>query len=184
MKEPYNNIKDLAPLAKKLEGELRSAANVKRDNLLRGIEDALTEIETYAKDESGEHPEDVATIMQSVRMAAHAKQGQARSTMLCSLLDAQTAQLGTWKDQQYTKIDEAIARANTERAKAKKGPASIPAADELQPKPAPKPKVLHRSRVCPTKTMRTDDEIYEYVDNLRDILLDALRENGAVRLGD
>ena len=32
--------------------------------------------------------------------------------------------------------------------------------------------------------MRTEDEIYEYVDNLRDILLDALQENGAVRLGD
>ncbi len=184
MKEPYNNIKDLAPLNKKLEGGLRGAANVKRDNLLRGIDDALTEIETYAKDESGEHPEDVTTIMQSVRMAADAKQRQAHSTTLCSLLDAQTAQLATWKDQQYTKIDEAIARANTERKKAKKGPASIPAADESKPKPAPKPKVLHRSRVCPTKTMRTEDEIYEYVDNLRDILLDALQENGAVRLGD
>lgn len=184
MNEPYNNIKDLAPLNKKLEGELRNAANVKRDNLLCGIDDALAEIVAYAEGEAGEHPEDVATIVQDVRMAADAKQSQARSTALCSQLDAQTAQLSTWKDQQYTKIDEAIARANTEREKAKKGPASIPAADEPKPKPAPKPKVLHRSRVCPTKTMRTEDEIYEYVDNLRDILLDALRENGAVRLGD
>lgn len=184
MNEPYNNIKDLAPLNKKLEGELRNAANVKRDNLLCGIDDALAEIVAYAEGEAGEHPEDVATIVQDVRMAADAKQSQARSTALCSQLDAQTAQLSTWKDQQYTKIDEAIARANTEREKAKKGPATIPAADEPKPKPAPKPKVLHRSRVCPTKTMRTEDEIYEYVDNLRDILLDALRENGAVRLGD
>ena len=102
----------------------------------------------------------------------------------CSQLDAQLKQLETWGGQQYQKIDDAIARAREKEEAAKRG--KMPTDSDMPPtKPAaPKPKVLHRSRVCPTKTLRSEEEVLAYVDSVKDALMDALHESGAVRLGD
>ena len=72
----------------------------------------------------------------------------------------------------------------TKEEAAKRG--KMPTDSDMPPaKPAaPKPKVLHRSRVCPTKTLRSEEEVLAYVDSVKDALMDALHESGAVRLGD
>ena len=185
MAKPYPKIKNLGSLNSRLEGALRSTASVKRDDLLQSIEDAVGALERYAQDEAGEHEAAIGTVLTSIRQAATVKKNAAMTETRCSQLDAQLKQLETWSGQQYQRIDDAIsaARAKAEAAKRGKGDAGDGGAGPAKPA-ASRPKVLHRSRVCPTKTMRTEDEVYEYVDGLRDALLSALRENGAVRLGD
>ena len=184
MGEPYSMIKNLNALNSKLAGELKSAADVKRANLLASIENAVSELERYAGEEAKGCEDAAGSVLTAVRQAAAAKKNAAMTQKLCSQLDAQLKQLEAWVGQQYQKIDEAIAQARAKEEAAKRGKVLTGAAPVV-PKPmVSRPKVLHRSRVCPTKTMRTEEEVCEYVDKLRDALLDALRESGAVRLGD
>lgn len=184
MEKPYSAIKDLGALNSRLSGALSKAAGVKRDNLLESIEDAVSALERYAKDEAGAFESAVAGVLSSVRQDAAAKKNAAMNEMRCSQLDAQLKQLETWGGQQYQKIDDAIARAREKEEAAKRG--KMPTDSDMPPaKPAaPKPKVLHRSRVCPTKTLRSEEEVLAYVDSVKDALMDALHESGAVRLGD
>lgn len=185
MDRPYSSIKNLGALNSTLTSELHTTAGVKRDNLLRNIENAVSDIERYVKDEAGPYETSVGTVVTSVKQAATAKKNAAMHEERCSQLDAQLKQLETWRNQQYQLVDEAIAEAREKEESIRRG--KIPTGDSTT-KPtkstALRPKVLHRSRVCPTKTMRTEEEVSEYVNNLKDSLLDALHENGAVRLGD
>lgn len=184
MDKPYSAIKDLGALNSKLSSALSAAAGVKRDNLIKSIKDAVSALECYANDEARGFESAVAGVLSSVRQAAVAKKNVAMTEMRCSQLDAQLKQLETWSGQQYLKIDDAIAQARTREDAAKRGKVPLEGG-KLPVKPvALKPKILHRSRVCPTKTMRSEEEVREYVDNLKNALLDALHENGAVRLGD
>ena len=101
----------------------------------------------------------------------------------CSQLDAQMRQLEVWENQQYSKIDKTLAEERTVRAAARKGLADTMAAKPVE-SASPRICVLKRSRVCPTETMRTPDEVGAYVERLRKALVDALQDNDAVRLGD
>lgn len=184
MERPYSAIKDLGALNSKLSSALSAAAGVKRDNLLESIEDAASALERYAKEEAGAFESAVTGVVSSMRQACAAKKNAAMTETRCSQLDAQLKQLETWTEQQYRKVDDAIALAREKEEAVKRG--ELPPEVSTPPaKPtASKPKVLHRSRVCPTKTMRSEEEVLEYVGSLKDALLDALHENGAVRLGD
>lgn len=181
MDEPYRRIKDLNDLNGTVKSELNAAAGVKRDNLLRSIDDAAAQIEQYAKDEQGEFGSAVAHVVSQAKMGAIAKCDSAHGTESCSQLDAQVSQLTTWTNQQFTKIDNAVAEARRKKEERQGDRQTPPGGDTL---PKKSTKVLHRSRVCPTKTMRNADEVNAYVEGLRSALMKALEDNDAVRLGD
>lgn len=184
MEEPYGRIKDLGPLNKAVLSALKSAADVKRDDLLRSIEDSLAQVKRYAEEEGEGFESDVRPIVAEAERACTAKRNNANRTTDASQLDAQLSQLKTWEGQQYPKIDDAIAYARKRKLESQLGHTVQGGGQE---KPAPKPpkvKRISRSRACPTKTLHSREEVDKYVDNLRDQLLKALEDNDAVRLGD
>lgn len=179
MDEPYGRIKDLNNLNNIVTKELSAAASVKRDDLLRSIDDAVEQIERYAEDECGEFESTASWVVSEIKQSVIAKRDSAHRTESCSQLDAQVSQLATWTNQQFAKVDNVIAEARHKKEEKKGSTGSaIPA------EPKPRTKVLHRSRVCPTKTMRTADEVDAYVEGLRNALMDALKDGDVVRLGD
>jgi hypothetical protein len=184
MDEPYDRIKDLGPLNKTVLSALKSAADVKRDDLLRSIEDSLSQVKRYAEDEGKGFESDVRPIVAEAERACTAKRNNANRTTDASQLDAQLSQLKTWEGQQYPKIDDAVAYARKRKLESEIGHTVQGGG---QPAPAPKPprvKSIPRSRACPTKTLHSKEEVDEYVDDLRARLLKALEDNDAVRLGD
>ena len=85
------------------------------------------------------------------------------------------------------KVDEAVANARAEAERRKREEQTGRVENGQQPATVPpkkQTKVLARSRVCPTKTLRTTEEVDSYVESIRTKLLKALEENDAVRLGD
>ncbi|MEG1246343.1 BREX system P-loop protein BrxC [Gordonibacter sp.] len=176
MDEPYGRIKDLGVLNSTVTRELSAAAGVKRDDLLRSIDDAVEQIKRYADEECEECESAANLVVSQVEQAAIVKRDAAHGTESCSQLDAQVSQLVTWTSQQYAKIDSAIADARRKKEEGRGG--------KTPPMPKPKTAVLHRSRVCPTKTMHTEGEVDEYVQSLKNTLMSALEDNDAVRLGD
>ena len=182
MEEPYDRIKDLGALNKAVQDSLRSAAAVKRDDLLRSIEDALAQVKEYAEAEGKGFETDVRPVVSQAEADCVAKRSNAHATQDCSQLDAQLSQLKTWEDQLVNKVDDVVAAA---RNRQRNGGGGTPGGGEKPPvPPAPKVKKLHRSRVCPTQTLHNEQEVDAYVSRLRDELLKALKETGAVRLGD
>ena len=184
MDEPYDRIKDLGPLNKTVLSALKSAADVKRDDLLRSIEDSLSQVRRYAEDEGEGFESDVRPIVAEAERACTAKRNNANHTTDASQLDAQLSQLKTWEGQQYPKIDDAVAYARKRKLESELGHTVQGGG---QPAPAPKPprvKSIPRSRACPTKTLHNEQEVDAYVSDLRDQLLKALKDNDAVRLGD
>jgi hypothetical protein len=183
MEEPYDRIKDLGALNKTVQEALRSAAAVKRDDLLRSIEDSLAQVKRYAESEGKGFESDVNPFVGQAEKDCIAKRSNAHATQDCSQLDAQLSQLKTWEGQQYSKIDVAIEKAIERQHQPKPGDDTQGGGGTIKP-PVPKVKKLHRSRVCPTQTLHSEEEIDAYVGKLKDALLKALKESGAVRLGD
>lgn len=177
MSEPYSRIKDIQANIDIVEEELKSTASAKRDNLLGAIEDALDQIKRYADEEKVGFESVVDKVVSNAEMAAIAKRDAAHSTKLCSQLDAQLQQLSIWIDQQINKIDEAIQAEKLRRQN--KTPEAAASTSAPQKQSIAK---LKRSRVCPTKTLRTSKEVDEYVEKIRTDLLKALETNDAVRL--
>lgn len=188
MVEPYGAIKELSDLNGKVSLALMSVAKAKRDDLLDSIKDAVAQIERYAADE-GEGFETVASqVVNQAREAAVAKRDRANATTSASQLDAQLSQLNVWREQQIRKVDEAIANAKAEAERKEKERRTGRVSPEVQKPPVipakQQPKVLKRSNVCPPKTLRSVEEVDDYVESIRKKLVDALNVADAVRLGD
>mgnify|MGYP000843604052 FL=1 len=183
MDEPYNHIKDLNGLNVVVSKALSDVVSAKRGELLNRIDDALEQIKRYATTEANGSANAVQAVLAQIERDSLAKRDSAHSVKDCSQLDAQMRQLEVWENQQYSKIDKTLAEERTVRAAARKGLADTMAAEPVG-SVSPRICVLKRSRVCPTETMRTPDEVGAYVERLRKALVDALQDNDAVRLGD
>ncbi|MDD7203673.1 MAG: BREX system P-loop protein BrxC [Coriobacteriaceae bacterium] len=179
MEEPYSRIKDLNRLNGIVNDELKKAADVKRDDLLRSIDDSLDQLKRYADDVDEPYKTAARSVVAQAERAVIAKKDRAHTTKDASQLDAQVSQLKTWLDQQYLKVDSAVAEAQRKEQEVKGAHGTQGTA-----KPKPKVKTLHRSRVCPTKTLRTEQDVDAYVEGIRKALVEALGDNDAVRLGE
>ncbi|WP_350454445.1 BREX system P-loop protein BrxC [Slackia heliotrinireducens] len=187
MGEPYGAIKELGHLNNTVQNSLHAVVKTKRDNLLDSIKDANEQIIRYASEEGVGFESAVSPVVRLAEEGALAKRSKANSTDACSQLDAQLSQLNAWREQQMRKVDEAVANARAEAERRKREEQTGRVENGQQPATVPpkkQTKVLARSRVCPTKTLRTTEEVDSYVESIRTKLLKALEKNDAVRLGD
>ena len=110
-------------------------------------------------------------------MDSVAKKDAIHAAETCTKLDSLATQLDTWRKAQQQKIDNAIAAS-------KPAPAAGGAGDSVpeKPKPAPRPKILSRSRLMPaTKVLRTEEDVDQFLAELRKSIVSELDGASGVR---
>ena len=151
----------------------------KRDDMLNRLDSAYGEIESYAKSEGAPAADACASIVAGAGESCVQKRASIHEAETCSRLDAIGAQIDAWRNSQLTKIDVAVRDA--QRPKPNSG--SRPVEPSAPTKPASKPKVVPRSSVLPAKALRSEEEIDEYLAQLKTRLLKELEGFDSIRLG-
>lgn len=177
--KPYGKIKDLGGLTEKAMKSYLKLCAAKRDDMLSRLDSAYGEIESYAKSEGAPAAGACASIVAGAGESRVQKRASIHEAETCSRLDAIGAQIDAWRNSQLTKIDVAVRDA--QRPKPNSG--SRPVEPSAPTKPASKPKVVPRSSVLPAKALRSEEEIDEYLAQLKTRLLKELEGFDSIRLG-
>jgi hypothetical protein len=181
LEKPYDRIHELPGCCKAVEDVYGKLADAKRNDLLRQLSLSLDEIKGYADSETAGTPAeiDARSIVSAAGQDAIAKKDSIHAAKTCSRLDTLSSQISAWHEAQLKKIDAAI-------AEAKKPPVKPVDSGEppVEPKPAPKTKVLNRSSVLPAKVLHNEAEVDEYVSALKDRLMAELANHDSVRVGN
>lgn len=176
LEKPYRRIHELPQLCKAVEDVYGRLVETKRDDMLSRLAAALDDIRTYAENE-GQGAAGVSSVVSSAEMDSVAKKDAIHAAETCSKLDSLATQLDTWRKAQQQKIDNAIAAS-------KPAPAAGGAGDSIpeEPKPAPRPKILSRSRLMPaTKVLRTEEDVDQFLAELRKSIVSELDGASGVR---
>jgi hypothetical protein len=177
MREPYKRIHELEGLRKAALGAYEETVGEMRTRTAETIRIALDEVTDYAGSQKDKAPVPIEAIIRDSGIYARGKRLEAEHEESCTRLDAISSQARAWSDQQSKKVDDAV-RAEAER----KARAADPGA-RIPPVPQRHTRVLSRVAVCPTKLLESEEAIDEYVREIREKLVEALREDGSVRLG-
>lgn len=204
MPKPYNRIQELPGLCGDVREVYGRLVKAKRGDLLKRLEASLSEIKEYAEEEGAEAEAAVKKVASDAEFSAISRRDAIHEAETCSKLDTLSSQIIAWHEAQLKKVDNAVAeeearkRAEAERRVTHvatqdepyittKAPADTIAATERKPEstPAPKPKtkVISRSAVLPTKSLRSVEDIDAYVEVFRDRLVAELDGNDSIRLG-
>ena len=151
----------------------------KREDMLGRLDSAYAEIENYAKSEGAPAAGACAAIVAGAGESCVQKRANIHDAETCSHLDAIGAQIDAWRNSQLTKIDMAVRDAKAPKSE----PGSGSVAPSVPPKPASRPKVVQRSSVLPAKTLHNEEEIDEYLAQLKARLLNELEGSDSIRLG-
>ena len=177
--KPYGKIKDLGGLTEKAMKSYLKLCTAKRDDMLGRLDSAYDEIESYAKSEGAPAAGACAAIVAGAGESRVQKRASIHEAETCSRLDAIGAQIDAWRNSQLTKIDVAVRDA--QRPKPKPGDCLV--VPSAPTKPASKPKVVQRSTVLPAKALHNEEEIDEYLAQLKTRLLKELEGFDSIRLG-
>lgn len=202
--KPYNRIHELPKLCGDVREVYGRLVKAKRSDLLKRLDASLAEITEYAEDEGKDAGQAIKKVVANASMSATARRDAVHAAETCSKLDTLSAQMIAWHEAQLRNVDNAAAEeAARKQAEAKrrvthtatqdepytttKEPAGAvtTAGPEPEQKPAPKPKtkVISRSAVLPTKSLRSVEDIDAYVADFRKRLVDELEGNDSIRLG-
>lgn len=177
--KPYGKIKDLGGLTDKAMKSYWKLCAAKRNDMLGRLDSAFDEIESYAKSEGTPAAGACAMIVTTAGESRIQKRSSIHDAETCSRLDAIGAQIDAWRDSQLMMIDGAVRDARRPQPK----PGSGPIAPSTPPKPASKPKVVQRSSVLPPKVLHNENDIDEYLAQLKVRLLKELEGFDSIRLG-
>lgn len=177
--KPYGKIKDLSGLTEKAMKSYSRLCAAKREDMLCRLDSAYAEIENYAKSEGAPAAGACAAIVAGAGESCVQKRASIHDAKTCSSLDAIGAQIDAWRNSQLTKIDMAVR--DTKIPKSEPGSGSV--VPSVPPKPASRPKVVQRSSVLPAKTLHNEEEIDEYLAQLKARLLKELEGSESIRLG-
>ena len=174
---PYNRIKDLRELIGRANGSYSRLCKAKHDDMLNRLDSALEEIERYASAEGAPAAKECASILSRAKESCVQRRESIHAAQTCSRLDAIGAQIDAWRNSQLTKIDDAVKRASQ--------PAKPPASGSqpVEPVKVTPPKVVDRSSVLPAKVLHNEEEIDEYLAQLKARLLKELEDADSIRLG-
>ena len=169
LSEPYGRIQELNALNQELESIHRDALAVRRDDLLAGMDNALSEVREYIEDARKAHPEaSLALALDNAEQSTARRKNDAHNAQTLTKLDALSAQLDAWRDNQVAAVDQACAAVSADGS-----------GEPAQSKVA----TLRREEVCPVKRLSTEQDVDAYVEAIRAKLLDALSDNDSVRIG-
>ena len=114
-------------------------------------------------------------MVSNAEMDAVSRKSAIHAAETCSKLDSLVTQLETWRKAQQQKIDNAVAAA-------KPAPALAPGSEAEKPKPVARPKIISRSRLMPaTKVLRTEEDVDEFLTDLRKKIMSELEGSSGVR---
>lgn len=171
--EPYGRIKELSTLSSTVEAAHDAVVSSARNDLFDFVEAALAAIDAQAK---GKKDSD-AIVSDAVRSLASKREAASSADTVVGL-EALRNQVAKVRDDAMAAIDEA-----DERARQPKATVTMPGAKDAPAKPvAPQCKVLRRDEVCPSVKLTTAEDVEGYVARIREHLLEAIDECGAVRL--
>jgi len=175
--KPYDRIKEIPALVKEIDEVYGKLLRAKHDDMLRKLDASLQEIEEYAESEGGAAEADVRAIVSDAKASHVGRRSAIHAAETCSKLDSLSVQMDAWLGSQLSKIDSAVAAAKAKKDKPKQpGPGPEPA-------PKPKVKVVPRSSVLPSKALRSEKEIDEYLAQFKVRLMAELEGNDSIRLG-
>ena len=177
--KPYGKIKDLSGLTEKAMRSYSRLCAAKREEMLGRLDSAYDEIEGYANSEGVPAAPACVAIVTDAGETRVQKRESIHDAETCSHLDAIGAQIDAWRNSQLNKIDEAVRDARHPKPK----PGSDSVASSMPPKPVSKPKVVRCSSVLPAKALHNEEEIDEYLAQLKARLLKELEGSDSIRLG-
>lgn len=168
--KPYNHIQYLPSLCGNTRSLYKHLVAEKKDDVLAKLKGSVAEIEEYAAAVPADvSKEDVAHIVERAKREAEQRRLEIAHADTCSKLDATGAQLDTWKEAQFRKIDAAKV-------------VNTGSSDTVSP-PKPKTKVVSRSKALPTRLLKTREDVDAYVEEFRSKLLAELEGSDSIRLG-
>lgn len=174
MEKPYGRIHELSGLNQQLRSIHRDLLDARRDDLLVGMENALAEVVEYIEDSRAANPKaDLGAAKTGAEESIARRKGDAHDAKTLTKLDALSAQLDAWRDNQIAAVDQACAASGQ------------PASGDAPATEPPRPKVvtLRREEVCPVKRLSSEQDVDAYVAAIREKLLAALEANSSVRIG-
>ena len=178
--EPYKKIKDLNQLNTELKAAHKSMVVSKQIELLSAMEEAKSEVHSYAEDLITEiNREKVRNALERADSVWMQRKNDAHKMNTASDIDTLRSQITSWIKTSLIDLDRASAFVPVAASSKNQRDDG-----EREAKPVVLPSIakLDRTKVCPTKRFTSEGEIDEYVENIREQLLKALEENDAVRL--
>ncbi|TJW09728.1 BREX system P-loop protein BrxC [Parvibacter caecicola] len=179
MDSPYGRVKDLSGLMAKVRSAHEAVLQRRRRALLDHWEEVQAELLDYAQQKG-----QAEAFTDAVKRAVTQRKEDAAKADTINRIEALESQLGQYRDNTVVAIEEAVERHEAQAAAEASvaGAPSRPASAAPAPAPQPKTKELRRADVCPPTKLTSEADVDQYVEKIRHALLEALRENGAVRL--
>lgn len=177
LERPYGRVHELTDLRKAAEAAYDAVVREMRERKLEQLSATVTEVEAYCESQKAKASTEIGAIARDARIYEKNKRLAIEHEGSCTRLDAIGSQVSAWAGQQYKKVDEAVRKAAQAKIDVTGSKVTVP------PVPQPRTKVLSRATVCPTKLLDSEEAVDAYVSEIRNRLMDALRECGSVRLG-
>ncbi len=177
MPKPYGKIQELSLLQGNLEKAHSSVVQAARNKLLDAIANEREEAAKYVvkQDECA----DVAkAALSTASKGIEALEGRVHSAETVYDLNALKAELDTWANTVYDRIDKAVAEERARRAKGSK-PGTQPVEP---PKPQPKTKTVNRTFAFSRSTLGSEAEIDQYLAEVKQKLVSELEGYDSIRL--
>ena len=181
---PWRDIPKLNGYISQVQDAHARALSARRADLLDKLEGVRKKTQDYAEGKKA-----VEAVLSNLETTLARRRDALNAATTMQALDSQELQLNNLADEQYVAIDEAHDAATRPVTP----PAHVPPASHVDnggnavpvmpPKPkSPQVKELDRQDLCPARRLTSEQEVEAYVDNIRQQLLQALKETGAVRM--
>ncbi|MDO5049554.1 MAG: BREX system P-loop protein BrxC [Actinomycetaceae bacterium] len=172
---PYSRIRDLPRLVGVAEQGYGDLLKVKRADTQDKLHAVLRDVEAYAQEHRDRFNDEIRSLNADVKLYREGMLKELLDADTFSRLDTLSAQFDTWRDAQLRKIDVALeATAVSATAEGASG------SDESAPKP--KAKILDRKSVLPVRILRSEEEIDDYLSDLKAVLLEALENHDYINV--
>ncbi|WP_286356916.1 BREX system P-loop protein BrxC [Faecalibaculum rodentium] len=169
MDHPYNQIKKLPELVQEAKGEYSKLLNEKLDNLEAQIDRGISEIETKMQEMKGPN----SSVSEGLSFLKQKKEAVKKNETLTQM-DAAVTQVSNLVNNTLATIQRVIEAQNKTKT-----PPIKPVKPYVPPK---KVEHIYRGVLCPAKTVTSEEDVNNYVENIRKELLRLLSNNDGVKI--